>query len=461
MPADGQELDGQELGDHEVEVEVALVVGLGIAGAASARALAARGWVVTATDDQLAPPAAERARVLADLGVATVARPDDVELSALVAAADVVVPSPGVPFAHPALVDARRRGIPVWSEFELAARWAPELPLVAVTGTNGKTTVVTLIAAMLQASGRRTAAVGNTDVPLVDVLDGSLDIAVVEASSFRLEFTETFAPAVAVWLNFAPDHLDWHPSLEHYRAAKAKVWSSQGADDVAIASIDDPVVAAAAQGLRSRVETFGLTAGDWRQEGDHLVGPPGRLLAVAELARALPHDVTNALAAAAAAAAAGADLDAVRAVLQAFRGLPHRLALVGEHGGVRWYDDSKATVPAATATAVAAFDSVVLIAGGRNKGLDLGALASVAGRVRHVVAIGEAADDIALAFEGRSPVTRATSMDEAVVVAAGAAEQGDVVLLSPGCASFDWYGSYGERGDDFARAVAEHVGGAR
>ena len=432
----------------------ALVVGLGIAGAASARALVQRGWSVTATDDQLAPAAAERARVLADLGVQAVARPDAAELRGLVAAADVVVPSPGVPYAHPALADARARGTSVWSEFELASRWAPELPLVAVTGTNGKTTVTTLVAAMLQASGRRTAAVGNTDVPLVDVLDGTLDVAVVEASSFRLEFTETFAPAIALWLNFAPDHLDWHPSLDHYRAAKAKVWSAQGPGDLAIASADDPVVAAAAEGLRSRVETVGLARGDWRREGDDLVGPPGRLLAVAELARALPHDVTNALAAAAAALAAGAELDAVQSVLRSFRGLPHRLALVGEHGGVRWYDDSKATVPAAAASAIAAFDAVVLIAGGRNKGLDLSPLAADASRVRHVVAIGEAADDVAVAFAGRTPVSRATSMDEAVALAAGVAEQGDAVLLSPGCASFDWYAGYGERGDDFARAVA-------
>lgn len=442
---------------------VALVVGLGVSGAASARALAQRGWTVTATDDELAPPAAGRAHALADLGVVTVARPDDADLRALVAAADVVVPSPGVPYAHPALATARTRGTSVWSEFELAARWAPDLPLVAITGTNGKTTVTTLVVAMLQASGRRTAAVGNTDVPLVDVLDGTLDVAVVEASSFRLEFTETFAPAVALWLNFAPDHLDWHPSIEHYRAAKAKVWSAQGPDDLAIASADDPVVAAAARGLRARVETVGLSSGDWRRQGDHLVGPPGRVLPVAELARALPHDVTNALAAAAAAVAAGAGLDAVRSVLHSFRGLPHRLALVGEHGGVRWYDDSKATVPAAAATAIAAFDSVVLIAGGRNKGLDLSPLAAEAARVRHVVAIGEAADDVALAFASAAStaVTRAASMDEAVLVAADVAEQGDAVLLSPGCASFDWYAGYGERGDDFARAFAEHVGGVR
>jgi UDP-N-acetylmuramoylalanine--D-glutamate ligase len=444
-------------GARDGQGRTALVVGLGISGAASARALAGHGYRVTATDDRLGPAAAERAASLAGLGVRTVAGAGPADLAALVAAADVVVPSPGVPFAHPALQAALASGTSVWSEFELAARWAPDLPLVAVTGTNGKTTVTTLIAAMLEASGRRTAAVGNTDVPLVDVLDAGLDVAVVEASSFRLEFTETFAPRVALWLNFAADHLDWHPTLEHYRAAKAKVWSRQGPDDVAVVAGDDPVVLAASAGLRSRVEVFGLASGDWREEGGTLVGPGGPLLAVAELQRALPHDRTNALAAAAAATAAGAGVDAVRRVLRSFGGLPHRLALVGEHGGVRWYDDSKATVPAATVTAVAAFDSVVLIAGGRNKGLDLGELAGGAGRIRHVVAIGESGPAVAAAFAGRVPVSTAASMDEAVAAAAAAARPGDAVLLSPGCASFDWYASYGERGDDFVRAVAEHV----
>jgi UDP-N-acetylmuramoylalanine--D-glutamate ligase len=435
----------------------ALVVGLGVAGASSARALGARGWRVTATDDGFGAAAAERGRRLVDLGVAVVARPDASELAALVAGADVIVPSPGVPFGHLALVEARRREVPVWSEFELATRWAPSLPLVAVTGTNGKTTVTTMVAAMLEQSGLRAEAVGNTDVPLLDVLDAGLAVAVVEASSFRLEFTDTFAPDVAVWLNFAPDHLDWHPDLAHYRDAKAKVWSRQRPDQVAVAVADDPVVAAAAAGLTSRVVRVGVAAGDWRIEDGCLVGPAGPLVRVDELPRALPHDLTNGMAAAAAALAAGASVDGVRSVLRSFRGLPHRLSLVGDHDGVRWYDDSKATAPAATAAAVAAFDRVVLIAGGRNKGLDLGELAADPARIRHVVAIGEAAPEVAAAFAGRAPVTVATSMDEAVRAAAAVAVAGDTVLLSPGCASFDWYDGYGPRGDDFVRAVAEHL----
>jgi hypothetical protein len=247
----------------------ALVVGLGIAGAACARALAARGWHVVATDDRLGAPAAERARVLGEVGVRTVASPDGPELAALVAAADVVVPSPGVPFAHPALDTARRRGTPIWSEFELARGGRRSCRLVAVTGTNGKTTVTTMVAAMLQATGRRSAAVGNTDVPLVDVLDGSLDVAVVEASSFRLEFTETFRTGRgACGSTSRPTTSTGTPPRALPGAAKAKVWSRQGPDGPRPRW--RPTTrwwSPPPDGLRSRGETFGLAAGDWHVAG--------------------------------------------------------------------------------------------------------------------------------------------------------------------------------------------------
>jgi UDP-N-acetylmuramoylalanine--D-glutamate ligase len=192
-----------------------------------------------------------------------------------------------------------------------------------------------------------------------------------------------------------------------------------------------------------------------------LLLPDGSVLATgAELFRALPHDLTNALAAAACALEAGLPLGAVQEALRAFRGLPHRVALVGEAGGVRYYDDSKATTPHAAAAALAGFESVVLICGGRNKGLDLGVLAGAAANVRSVVAIGDAADEVSAAFAGVRPVRRAASMDDAVRSAAELASPGDTVLLAPGCASFDWYGSYGERGDDFARAARDVVGAA-
>jgi UDP-N-acetylmuramoylalanine--D-glutamate ligase len=355
---------------------------------------------------------------------------------------------------------AAAAGVPVLSEFDLAARW-DDRPLLAVTGTDGKTTVTTLVCDMLLAAGLRAVAVGNTPVPLVAAIDDpDVDVFVVEASSFRLEHSQRFAPAVATWLNFAADHLDSHRDLPAYEAAKARIWRDQSPDQVAVGNADDPVVARHLAAAPARRVAFSIAGpADFHVAGDTLVGPDDAVLArVDELPRAFPHDIANGLAAAATALAGGASLEGVRRALVEFRGLPHRVALVGEAGGVRFYDDSKATTPHAAAVAIAAFDHVVLIAGGRNKGLDLGVLASAAGPVRAVVAIGEATDAVASAFAGVRPVHSAGSMDEAVRLAAGLARPGDAVLLSPGCASFDWYGSYGERGDDFARAVREVAG---
>ncbi len=439
----------------------ALVVGLGVAGEAAAHRLRERGWSVVVVEDHPGDASRLRSASLAAKGVVTHERPRSDELAGLVAGCDLIVPSPPVPPSHPGVALALATGVPVWSEFELAARWS-SLPLVAITGTNGKTTVTTLVERMLAASGLRTVSAGNNDLPLIEALDGEadLDLVVVEASSFRLQFTERFCPAVGTWLNQAEDHLDWHPTMEHYALAKSRVWTAQGPDEVAIANAEDPVVSALASTVRSRLVTFGLRTGDWRVEGDRLVMPDGAtLLRVGAMWRSLPHDLANALAAAATALAAGASIDAVRTTLRSFRGLPHRLSFLAEHQGVAYYDDSKATDPHAAAAAVAGFASVVLIAGGRNKGLDLSPLAALADRVRAVVAIGEAGGEIERVFAGLVPVTVATSMDEAVAASRATARAGDAVLLSPGCASFDWYSSYGERGDDFARAVAELVGG--
>ena len=432
--------------------EKALVIGLGVAGASVARRLDQRGWAVVVVEDRPSDASRSRAADLPD-AVQVIDAPTDV--TSYVDDADVVIPSPGVPVSHPGIQHALAVGTRVWTEFELASRWS-DIPMVAITGTNGKTTVTTLVAAMLAASGRRTLAAGNTDVPLVDAIEHDLDVIVVEASSFRLEFTETFHPAVAVWLNLAEDHLDWHPSIEAYAAAKARIWAAQTPDDLAVVNAEDPVVMTHAASAPSRVVTFGLDAGDWHVANGVLQRPDGSpLVRVDELWRSLPHDCTNALAASAAALAAGATDDGVRAALRDFRGLPHRLTLVGDHGGVQYYDDSKATDPHAAVAALRAFDSVVLIAGGRNKGLDLAVLGEEAAHVRAVVAIGEATPEIVAAFDGKAPVVPASSMDEAVAAARTLARPGDAVLLSPGCASFDWYRNYGERGDDFARAVRE------
>jgi UDP-N-acetylmuramoylalanine--D-glutamate ligase len=432
--------------------ERALVIGLGRSGQAVARHLLARGSSVAAVDDA---PGDDARAAAAALGVLLVERPSVEALANLVVRADLVVPSPGVPASHPVYGLAKAAGVPVRGEVELASRWSI-CPLVAVTGTNGKTTVTSLVAEMLAASGIPSIAAGNIGLPLSDaVANEDLKVVVAEVSSFQLAFAESFRPVVAVWLNLAPDHLDWHGNVDAYVAAKARIWAKQGPSDVAVVNADDPVVMAQAASAPSRIVTFGTSPAraDYSVVDGWLHGPVGPLVEVAALARSLPHDIANALAASAAALAAGATVDGVRVALSAFAPLPHRLALVAYADGVRWYDDSKATNPHAAVAAVRGFESVVLIAGGRNKGLDMSELAEVANRVRAVVAIGEAAPQVAAAFDGRVPVLPAESMRAAVAEAADAARPGDVVLLSPGCASFDWYRSYAERGDDFASAV--------
>ncbi len=430
--------------------EVALVVGLGRSGVAVARHLHERGARVLALDD--APGDQARAQATR-LGIDLVEAPDIAALATLVRAADVIVPSPGVPLAHPVFELASAQGVPVRGEVELASRWT-DLPLVAVTGTNGKTTVTALIAEMLVASDVPAVAGGNIGLPLSDAVRRDVEVVVAEVSSFQLWCTDTFRPKVGVWLNVAEDHLDWHGHVDSYAAAKARIWAHQEKGDLAVANTDDAVVTRYAADAPGRVETFGLVEpAQWCVVDGVLVGPAGKILPASELRRSLPHDVANALAASAAALAAGATLAGVRAALRQFDNLPHRLALVAEAGGVRWYDDSKATNPHAVLAALSSFASVVLIAGGRNKGLDLTLLAKGAGSVRAVVALGEAGAEVEAAFTGLCPVTRAGAMDEAVAAAAAVARADDAVLLSPGCASFDRYGSYAERGDDFARCV--------
>jgi UDP-N-acetylmuramoylalanine--D-glutamate ligase len=430
------------------------VVGFAVTGQAMTRALLAHGGHVVVVDDHPSPAARGAAELAA---VELVEAPSVDELAALVATVDAVLPSPGVPDRHPVFAAARAAAVPVLSEFDLAARW-DDRPLLAVTGTDGKTTVTTMVTDMLNASGRRALAVGNTDVPLVEAIDrDDLDVFVVEASSFRLGHTQRFAPAVATWLNFAEDHLDVHDSLERYEDAKARIWADLGPGrGVAVANADDPAVMARVNPA-CRTVTYGIEQpAGYHLEGRSLVAADGvTIIDRDELWRDLPHDVGNALAASATAIEGGATLDGVREALRSFRGLAHRVSLVGTAHGVGWFDDSKATAPHATLAAVRGFESVVLIAGGHNKGLDLSVLAEGADHIRAVVAIGQAAGQVADAFAGVRPVVTAASMADAVRSAHDLARSGDVVLLSPGCASFDSYESYAERGDAFAAAVID------
>lgn len=436
-----------------------VVVGYGVTGKAVAAWARQAGRPVLVLDDRASDDLVAAARTD---GFELVATPEtDAGLAAQMEGADLVVPSPGVPVAHPVYRVATELGLAVRSEIELASEICESsvnTRLIAITGTNGKTTVTTLVTAILEADGFRAVAAGNIGVPLIDAVAGDHQFVVAEVSSFQLQFTERFRPSVSCWLNLAPDHLDWHPGMDHYAAAKSRVWRNQGPGDRAVFNADDPAVVEKAAAIPDGVARIPFSSTGpalFSVSGSKLAGPGGEpFMSLAELPRSLPHDVANSLAAAAVAVAAGATPEACRAALAATAPLPHRVSHVGSGGGVDWYDDSKATTPASVLAAVAGFASVVLIAGGRNKGLDLSVLAGAVPPIRAAVAIGESSGEVVEALGSIVEVVVAKGMDEAVAAAATLARPGDSVLLSPGCASFDWYSSYSERGDDFARAVA-------
>lgn len=448
-------------GSDRLDGEHFLLYGWGITNAAVATALVDRGRTVVVADDRPGPTTA--AAVVA-AGASLIVSPGSDEIAMAVAEADAVIPAPGLPESHRVFAAAEGASVPVLSEFDLAAAF-DDRPLLSITGTNGKTTVTTLVTLMLECSGLRAEAVGNTDVPLVSAIaDPDTDVFVVESSSFRLARTHRFRPKVATWLNFAEDHLDVHSDVTAYEAAKARQWRDLDAASTAVANVDDETVVRHIGEGSGRFVTFGLDPSTAHPGLDHftyrdgsLRTPDGTVIVEAdEMFRSLPHDVSNALAASATALAGGASLSGVRAALREFQGLSHRVELVASANGVDWFDDSKATAPHAVIAAVEGFESVVLIAGGRNKGLDLGALARLRPRLRGVVGIGESGAEVLAVFEGL-PAMLATSMREAVAAAAEMAGDGDAVVLSPGCASFDWYDNYGQRGDDFAAEVRGHL----
>jgi UDP-N-acetylmuramoylalanine--D-glutamate ligase len=443
-----------------------LVLGLAKTGEETTAVLRGEGVDVTVVEQRPVGTEYESRAGAARASGATVIEGEPAEgWDALVGRFAMVVPSPGVPPDHPALAAARAHGVEVCSEIELAAARIAA-PIVAVTGTNGKTTVTSLIAAMLAASGVKAIAAGNIGTPLIHFAGAGpttgVDVVVAEVSSFQLEFTARFHPGVAVVLAVADDHLDWHGSFRAYADAKAKIFAAQQPHDVVVFDGDDPIASSLA--ARSAARRIPVSLDPRREDAarvvdGQLLDAEGAVLAdVASLPRALPHDLSNALAAACAALAAGASRAGIRDALATFRTLPHRVALVGEARGVQYYDDSKATNPHAAVHAIAGFDSVVLLAGGRNKDLDLEALATEIARIRAVVAFGEAAPEVEKVFAGKRPVVHAESMRAVVRAGADLARPGDVVLLSPACASWDWYdGGYEARGDDFAAEVARLI----
>jgi len=425
----------------------ALLVGMGVTNRAVAGALLRRGHSITAVDDSVDDVLR---RAASDLGLVLVESPSADELRELAGHVDFVVPAPGLPESHLAFA----LGVEVVSEFDLAAVW-DDRPIAAITGTNGKTTVVELCVAALEQAGLSAVAAGNTDVPLVAAIDQpDVDVFVVEASSFRLAPATEFSPTVGAWLNFAPDHLDIHRDLDAYEQAKAQVFRNIAPGGVAVANALDPVVMRHVPTDRT-VVTFGGPAADWSFDGEKLSGPDGPFTTTDRMWRALPHDIEDLLAVAATVIPLGATVSAVAAAAESFSGLPHRVTPVGEIDGSMFFDDSKSTTPHATVAALRGFERVVLIAGGRNKGIDLSELTEGGDHIHAVVAIGEAADEIVAAFGETHTVVTAASMDDAVAAARVLATGDCPVLLSPACASFDWYRNYGERGDDFIRAVRE------
>ncbi len=466
------------------EGRAVLVAGARVAGRASALALLGLGAEVTVIDRSDSPAMAELRDAGATVLVGDV--PDDALLERV---SDVMV-SPGFAPTHPLVVAAAEAGCEIYSEPELAWRLrrpgvsGQPPPWLAVTGTNGKTTVVTMLAAILAAAGLRTAALGNVGEPLVDAVlrtpADQYDVIAVELSSFQLHWSATLAPQAGALLNLADDHLDWHGGFDAYAGAKADVW--RAADGVAIGNLDDPRAAALLAKAPGRRIGFTLgepTAGQLGVTPGPASGAatasggiltdcafgdgPVPLMPVAELRLAGRHNVANALAAAALARSHGVPPEAVREGLAGYQPQPHRNAPVGTVGGVAYVDDSKATNPHAAYGSLTAYPRVVWIAGGQLKGVDVDPLvAGVAARLGGVVLIGTDRAKIAEALRRHAPQVPVTdvartddgAMAEAVASAAALARPGDTVLLAPAAASFDMFTGYAERGDRFAAAVA-------
>jgi len=437
-----------------------LVLGLGITGRSAANFCARRGARVVAADERPADQSAGLDTL--DAGVESrtgAAFPVPADF-------DRVVPSPGVPAER-----YRDRARRIAGDIELAGRFL-SVPIVAVTGTNGKSTTTLLIEAMLRAAGFRARAAGNVGTPALDLVGEALDVAVLEVSSFQLETTTRFRPRVAVVLNVTPDHIDRHGDVAAYVAAKAKIVARQEASDSAVLNFDDPLVRGLATETTARVRPFGsrpaLPGGAWLDAGAVVIGGesgPDTRIPLDGMRLVGRHNVENAMAALLAVTAFGADAERAALALADFAGLPHRCEVVARRGGVTLIDDSKATNVGAAVRALDSFDGpVVWIGGGRDKGLEFGDLADLAARrMRAAVLIGEAAPKIAACLAPHTAVHRADSIEAAVARAADVAQAGDTVLLAPACASQDQFRDYAERGDRFQRAVAAlgAVGGER
>jgi len=444
--------------------QTVVVVGLGKSGLAAARFCREAGAAVTVSE---AGPAERFSAAITQLEPAGTVLEFGPHRSESFAEADLIVLSPGVPHTLAPLEAARRRGVPVIGELELAARFIRE-PIAAVTGTNGKTTTTELLDAMLKAAGMKVFVGGNIGNPLIEYVEGgpAADWLVVEVSSFQLDTMETFHPRIGCLLNISEDHLDRYPDYAAYSASKWRLFHNQTAGDTAVVNgrllqEGKPPVLPAGRTLFFNGAPEGRQPSAVLQDGVMIldIGADRERISIDLHAMHLigRHNEENVAAAGLAAAAAGAAQTAIQEGLDGFRGLLHRVTLVRELNGVRYYDDSKATNVDAVVRALESFHQpVVLIMGGRDKGGSYRILKEMLRhKVRHLIVMGEAAPTITRALREILPVQSAADMGAAVRLAAGCARSGDVVLLSPACASFDMYASYHERGEDFCRHVQQ------
>ena len=442
---------------RDVREKKVVVVGLGASGIAAARLCRARGATVTGTDGKTRAQASVELLALEAEGVRLLLGG---HAEAGLDAADLIVMSPGVPsFAE--LESAEKKGVPVISEIELATSLLTHpAPIVAIGGTNGKSTVTSLVAALLLDLGKKVFAGGNLGEPLASHADEKFDVIVLEVSSFQLERLQTFKPRVSVLLNVTADHLDRYPDMAAYAAAKGNAFVRQDAGDVAVIPIGDDVCRLQASRGKGMQVSFGSVGADFVVTKDAITDTRrGLTIRTKDVRLSGGHNALNVAAALAAVSPFDLPEASIRQTLRTFQGLPHRMAFVETVSGVRYYDDSKGTNVGAVVTALSglAEEKCVLIAGGKDKGGGYAELAeALKNKGRGVVVIGEAAPLITRELHAMLPtlpVVSAQTMDDAVSAAAELAHEGDAVLLSPACASFDMFKDYKHRGDVFVLAV--------
>jgi UDP-N-acetylmuramoylalanine--D-glutamate ligase len=451
----------------ELKGKKVLVVGLGKSGLAAALFLRRRGAQVTVSDVRSAEALAKDIPALLEEGIMVEAGGHGL---LTFRRQDLIVVSPGVPLDTPELAQVKRFGLPVIGELELAARFLRGKS-VAITGSNGKTTTTSLLGEILEEAGFPTLVGGNIGVPVVALIDESTPEtwSVLEVSSFQLESTEQFRPDIAVILNITPDHLDRHGTFENYALAKERIFAAQTAGDFAVLNADNVRAAAAAPRSTAQVYWFSMERpveqGAWVEEG-HVVyrsskdAPTESIIPLSGISLKGEHNVENVLAAVCAARLAGAAVEPIRRAIENFKAVEHRLEYVATLNGVDFYNDSKATNVDATAKAVAAFNTpVLLILGGKDKNSDYTQLSELLrSHVRAVYTIGSAAAKIESQLRGVVPLHSCETLDKAVSAAATAAHPGEVVLLAPACSSFDQFESYEHRGRVFKELVNEWRG---